>query len=119
MNDSTEFSPYSPDALPSAVARYLRGAIDDRPSTLDAFAPNARITDEGRDHEGIDAVRDWLNSAGSEYTYTTTYLGQRADRPDRWVIRTRIEGDFPGGVADLRYRFTLDGDRIAELVIAP
>jgi hypothetical protein len=26
---------------------------------------------------------------------------------------------LPGGVVDLRYRFRLDGDRIAELVIAP
>lgn len=119
MNDSHGFSPYSPDALPAAVARYLRDAIDDRPSTLGTFAPDARITDEGRDHDGVEAIRDWLNSAGSEYTYTTTYLGQRSDGPDRCVVATRIEGDFPGGVADLRYRFTLEGDRIRELVIAP
>ena len=31
----------------------------------------------------------------------------------------RLEGNFPGGVADLNFRFTLAGDRIAELVIAP
>ncbi len=31
----------------------------------------------------------------------------------------RLEGDIPGGVADLHYRFTLDGDRICDLVIAP
>ena len=31
----------------------------------------------------------------------------------------RLEGDFPRGVVDLRYRFAMDGDLIAELVIAP
>ena len=36
-----------------------------------------------------------------------------------WVATNRLEGDFPGGVVDLRYRFAMDGDLIAELVIAP
>ena len=35
------------------------------------------------------------------------------------MAANRLEGDFPGGVVDLDYRFTVDGDRIAELVIAP
>jgi hypothetical protein len=35
------------------------------------------------------------------------------------VATHRLEGDFPGGVAELDYRFTVDGDRITELVIAP
>ena len=30
-----------------------------------------------------------------------------------------LEGDFPGGVVDLRYRYTLDADRIVHLTIAP
>ena len=30
-----------------------------------------------------------------------------------------LEGDFPGGVVDLRYKFTLTDDLISELVIAP
>jgi hypothetical protein len=30
-----------------------------------------------------------------------------------------LEGDFPGGVVDLRFRFTLREGRIAELVIKP
>jgi hypothetical protein len=34
------------------------------------------------------------------------------------VAVIHIEGDFPGGVADLDYRFTLDGDLIGELSIA-
>jgi hypothetical protein len=35
------------------------------------------------------------------------------------VAVNHLEGDFPGGVADLAYRFTMDCDLIAELVIAP
>ncbi len=36
-----------------------------------------------------------------------------------YVASNRLEGDFPGGLADLYHRFALDGDLIAELVIAP
>ena len=30
-----------------------------------------------------------------------------------------LEGDFPGGVVNLRYQFTVVDDLITELVIAP
>ena len=36
-----------------------------------------------------------------------------------WIVVNHLEGDFPGGVVDLRYRFVMTGDLIAELVIAP
>ena len=44
-----------------------------------------------------------------------------AERVDatHWVAVNRLEGDFPGGVAELRYRFTLADDLVTELVIAP
>lgn len=32
-------------------------------------------------------------------------------------MTNRIEGDFPGGVADLGYRFTLRDGRVSELPI--
>jgi hypothetical protein len=38
---------------------------------------------------------------------------------DTWLIRNRLEGNFPGNVVDLRYRFELAGDLITALVIAP
>jgi hypothetical protein len=34
-------------------------------------------------------------------------------------VTNHLEGDFPGGVVDLRYRFVLAGGLIAELEIAP
>ena len=35
------------------------------------------------------------------------------------MVTNHLEGDFPGGTVDLRYRFRLAGDRIARLDIAP
>lgn len=116
-----DFAPFDPGALPPVIARYLdaHADADRRAGAADAFAPDARVVDEGVERLGIDAVREWLRSAASEYTYTTTYLAQQRVADDRWVVRARLEGDFPGGVAELRYRIAVRDDLIAELVIAP
>ena len=54
----------------------------------------------------------------AEYTYTSEFTG--ATTTDTTVdVGQHLEGDFPGGVADLHYRFTLDGALISQLVIEP
>lgn len=113
--------PYNPDALPAAIVRYLsvKDQTRDRQSVLDVFSPDAHVTDEGVRYEGLDAIRGWLSTVATEYTYTTTLTGQLRESPARWVVLARLEGNFPGGVADLAFRFVVDGDSIAELVIAP
>ena len=37
----------------------------------------------------------------------------------RYIATHRLEGNFPGGVVDLRYQFTLRGGHIELLVIEP
>jgi hypothetical protein len=38
---------------------------------------------------------------------------------DRYDVLHHLEGNFPGGTADLRFRFTLRNGKIARLVIEP
>jgi hypothetical protein len=38
---------------------------------------------------------------------------------DTWLVRNRLDGNFPGGTVDLRYEFTLHRDHISRLSIAP
>ena len=38
---------------------------------------------------------------------------------DQTTVTGRVTGDFPGSPVDLQYRFTLEGDKIARLEIAP
>ncbi len=123
MNTSTDRqpAPYRPDSLPPVVRRYLDAQDDTagREAIADAFAPGARVFDENTEYRGGDAVRRWLTSAASEFTYTTTFLGQTEAGDGRWVVLARLEGDFPGGVADLHFRFRVEDGLIAELVIEP
>jgi hypothetical protein len=55
----------------------------------------------------------------SEFTYSRTLRGADAIDANAWLVTNHLEGDFPGGVVDLRYRFVLTDDLISELEIAP
>ena len=86
---------------------------------LSAFAPNARVADDGREYHGTDEIRGWLEQAASEYTFTRSLVGAEATGPGTWIVTNHLEGNFPGGVVDLRYQFVVTADLISELVIAP
>ncbi|MGU3498359.1 nuclear transport factor 2 family protein [Mycobacterium sp. C31M] len=105
--------------LPDNITTFMNaldGRQDDR--ALATFTADAVVTDEGRDYTGRDEIAAWLTRSVSEYTYTTAFTG--ATTTDTTVdVKQHLEGNFPGGVADLHYRFKLDGGLISRLVIEP
>jgi ketosteroid isomerase-like protein len=106
--------------LPTPIRSFLAAHVArDAETALRAFIPDAVVVDDGSTYRGTAEVRDFLSRAGSEFTYTTTLIGVEQLPDEEWVAVNRIEGDFPGGVADLRYRFTMRGELIAALTIAP
>jgi ketosteroid isomerase-like protein len=106
--------------LPAVLAAHLAAhEARDAERELACYAEEAEVTDEGRTYRGAAEIRAWLNRAASEYTYTSELTAVRQEDADHWTAVRHLEGDFPGGVVDLRYRYTLDADRIKELVIAP
>lgn len=121
MTNSIRFAPYDADTLPSAIVRYLAAKDDTRgrESIIDVFTADASVTDERIRYDGRDAILGWLGTVATEFTYTTTLIGQRREGESDWVVLARLEGDFPGGIAELGFRFSVRGDRIAQLLIAP
>lgn len=90
---------------------------DDTPAALACLVPDAVIVDDGRTYEG-DAIAGWLERSASEYEYTRDFRGLEPLGTGTYVARYRLEGNFPGGVVDLRYLFTLAADgRVARLEI--
>jgi ketosteroid isomerase-like protein len=117
MQTSTDIRP---DQLPVTVRGFLAAHIArDADAAIGAFTPDAVVVDDGTTYRGTEAIRRFLTEAGAEFTYTSTLVGAGRTDDTHWVALIHIEGDFPGGVADLRYRFTLAGDLVTELVIAP
>jgi hypothetical protein len=99
-------------------------AVDAREvdKALATLSSDAVVTDEGHDYTGHDEIGSWVATAAAEYTYTTEFTGATVlERQSGTTVDLgqHLEGDFPGGVADLHYRFTLDGAIISRVVIEP
>lgn len=106
--------------LPTTIRDYLAAHTSgDVEAALRTFTPTAVVVDDGRTYRGTDEVRRFLSKAGTEFTFTTELVGARRGDDAHWVATHHLEGDFPGGVVDLHYRFVMAGDLIAGLVIAP
>ena len=106
--------------LPDVVTHYFqRDAERDIDSIVSLFADDATVLDEGETRHGTTEIRAWQTGAASKYTYTTEVTSAQALGPDRYLVTGRLTGDFPGGVADLKWDFTIAGHRITQLVIAP
>ncbi|MGY1623974.1 nuclear transport factor 2 family protein [Geodermatophilus sp. SYSU D00965] len=109
-----------PGELPATIRGFLTAHVArDVDTAIRAFTPTAVVVDQGQAFRGTDEIRGFLRNAGAEFSYTTELIGAQHVDDARWVATNRLEGDFPGGVAELHYRFTMDGGLIAELVIAP
>ena len=107
------------DALPDTVKTFMT-ALDAREvdQALATLTTDAVVTDEGHDYKGHDEIGAWVATAAAEYTYTTSFAG--ATTTETGVdVGQHLEGNFPGGAADLHYRFTLDGTVISRVVIEP
>src|SRR5689334_23535926 len=95
-----------PDQLPGTVRGYL-AAHDARDAdrALRAFTPTAVVVDEGITYRGSEEIRGFLTNAGAGFTYTSTLIAAERSDDAHWVATKHLEGNFPGGVVDLRYRF--------------
>ena len=109
-----------PTNLPDVILRYFeRDADRDIDSIVRLFAEDATVIDEGEERNGTAEIRGWQTGAASKYTYTTEVTGAEALGPDRYLVTGRLTGNFPGGIADLNWDFTVAGSHITRLVIAP
>jgi ketosteroid isomerase-like protein len=109
-----------PTELPAPIRGFLAAHVArDADTAIRAFTPDAVVTDEGRTFRGTEEILGFLRHSGSEFSYTTELTGAQRLDDEHWVVVNHLEGDFPGGVVDLAYRFTMAADRIAELDIRP
>jgi ketosteroid isomerase-like protein len=103
---------------PGVVSNYLKAADEGDLSALTAcFTDDGTVLDEGRTYRGRDEIRAWRESLRSQWEFTTTITGSEPQPDGGYLVRTHVEGNFPGGVADLSFRFTLAGALISDLTI--
>lgn len=115
----TQHTDFPSDSLPATVRDFLSAHIDRDATTASSFlADDAVIVDQAETFRGREQIHAFLRDAGSEFDYTTEQIGARRVDDAHSVVTLRLEGTFPGGVAELDYRFALRDDLVAELVIA-
>ena len=109
-----------PDALPRVITTYLLARqARQAESAVAQFTSDGLVTDEGNTYAGSENIASWIATAASEYTYTVDLIQVRQVDSDHYDLLQHLEGNFPGGVADLHFRFGLRDDKIAQLVIEP
>ncbi|WP_433288760.1 nuclear transport factor 2 family protein [Pseudonocardia sp. CA-142604] len=108
-----------PTDIPAPVADYLTAKVGDPvEAVLRNFADDAVVHDEGTNHVGASAIRDWAAEISARYQLERTVvethrIGAAA------VVLVRVAGNFPGSPVDLHHHFTVSDDRITALTICP
>jgi len=104
--------------LPNPVAAYFTADKADGEAVSRCLADHAVVKDEGHTYHGRAAIKNWKNAASAKYQYTSEPLMSK-DNDGKFVVTSRLTGNFPGSPVNLRFFFELDGDKIASLEIIP
>ena len=102
----------------AVITRYFEAdARRDIDAIVALFTGEAVVVDEGQTYQGTAEIRGWQEGAASKYQYTTEVIGTERTGEESTRVTGRLTGNFPGGIAELQWRFTVQGDLICRLEI--
>jgi hypothetical protein len=103
--------------LPMPISNYIEAVnTQDVDAMLAAFSHEATVRDEGRERIGRAAIYEWIEETTRKYGITLTIRGVD-NSGGNTVVTAQISGTFPGSPIELRYHFTVTGEKIARLEI--
>jgi hypothetical protein len=106
-----------PEELPKPIAAYIAGSnAHDAAACAACFTDRAIVRDEGREMQGTDAIRHWMDTAIKKYGHVVEVITS-AKADGKTIVTGRVSGHFPNSPVELRYAFTLVGEKIAHLEI--
>lgn len=104
--------------LPEPIAAYFEADRRESAAVARCFTTDGMVVDEGRTHTGLAAIEAWKTAASATYSYIAEpFALVKLDR--KYIVTSRVMGDFPGSPVDLRFAFTLERGKIASLEITP
>src|SRR5688572_13833913 len=104
--------------LPQPIAAYFAAAKGDSDAVSRRFTETAVVQDEGHTYRGRAAIRQWKSDASKKYQYTSEPFACE-QKDGKFVVTSRLTGNFPGSPVTLRFLFELEGEKIASLEIIP
>jgi len=104
--------------LPEPIAAYFAADQRDGEAVARCFTKRAVVKDEGRTYSGLAAIKGWKAKASAKYSYISVPFAVE-QKNGRYIVTSRLTGNFPGSPVDLRYAFRLERGKIALLEITP
>ena|SRR5687767_5281165 len=104
--------------LPEPIEAYFAADRRGGPAVGRCFTNDGTVMDEGKTHTGVAAIEAWKAAASAQYSYVAEPFALEK-KDSRYVVTSRVTGDFPGSPVDLRYTFTLERGKVASLEIKP
>jgi len=102
--------------LPQPIDAYFTADKGDSEAVGKCFTDNAVVKDEGNTYNGLAAIKQWKIDSSNKYTYTCVPFACE-EKDGITMVTSRVEGNFPGSPVDLRYFFTLEGNKISSLEV--
>lgn len=104
--------------VPPVVTRYLHAADSKDPQACaECFTADGTVLDEGVTYTGRTEIARWRADTLAKWTYTSTVTGSTPGANGEHRVQVHVEGDFPGGQADLAFGFTVQDELISALRI--
>jgi hypothetical protein len=103
--------------VPAPIQRMIDATnAADSDAFVASFTDDAHLEDWGRPFDGHDGVRSWdrTDNIGKQAHFEVAEVAQRGDE---WVVTVVVSGNGFTGTSP--FRFTLNGDRISRMIIAP
>lgn len=107
--------------LPKPIETYFDATNQpDSTAFLSAFEEDAVVKDEGKEHRGIQAIKDWsdVQQFAAQIKLEPTNVVQNGDNT---IVTAKVDGDFDRtGLPDpvlLDFHFTVRNDKIVKLTI--
>ena len=101
---------------PMLVNYFAATNAHDVAAMIATFAEDSVVEDEGRQHHGLAAIRDWMKETIEKYDYKVEPI-ESSRNGSSAVVLVSLRGKFPGSPITLQYAFTLSGERVARLEI--
>lgn len=102
----------------SVITQYFEAnSLHDIEAMVALFSKEAVVIDEAQTYRGLKEIRGWREGGASVYQYTTQIDETRRLDESHYLVTGRLTGNFPGGTAELQWRFTIHDDLISRLEI--
>src|ERR1700730_16952924 len=90
--------------LPEPIAAYFQADRHGGDAVARCFTKNAVVKDEGHTHSGLAAITLSKPAASARYSYPSEPVAVE-QKDGRYIVTSRLTGNFPGSPIELRYLF--------------